>query len=122
MKPSRDITRLVEIMAALRDPDIGHLAPALVRTDVGLEGIVRPVRRADERPSALEDRIERLLVQHLLPVERRDEEPSGHRVRPPGRNRAVGVTCRCAGGPGVPAADSSTAKPAGDVARRDPIA
>ena len=40
---------------------------------------------------ALEDRLERRLLQHLLAVERRHRHRAGHGVDPPGRHRAVGV-------------------------------
>jgi len=80
-----------ERVALRRDPDISHLPSPLRRTHVGLECVVRPVRGSDERAAALENRVERLLLQHLLSVERRNHEAAGHRVRPAGRNRAVGV-------------------------------
>ena len=57
---------------ALRgDADVGHLAAPRRAAHVGLEGVVRPVGRADERADALEDRVVGRLRQHLLPVERR---------------------------------------------------
>ena len=80
-----------ERVALSGHPDVGHLAPPLRRAYVGLERVVGPVRRSDKRAAALEDGVERLLLEHLLTVEGRDDEPSRHGVRPPGRNRAIGV-------------------------------
>ena len=84
----------------------------VVRAHVGLERVVRPVDRPDEGADALEDRVVRRLLQHLLAVERRHRELAGDGVDPAGRHGAVGVRRRTS---------RSTAADATTRARASPV-
>ena len=55
---------------ALRDDaGVAHLAPLFGDADVGLDRVVRPVRRSHEDADALEQRLVGKLLEHLLAVE-----------------------------------------------------
>ena len=78
-------------VALSRNADIRHLPPPGVGPHVGLDGVVGPVGRADERAHPFEDRVVGRLLQHLLAVERRDRILARRGVDPAGRRRAVRV-------------------------------
>ena len=67
------------------------MPPARVGAHVGFEGVVGPRDGADEGAPAHENRIDRRLLQHLLPVERRHRHAHRLRVHPARRNGLIGV-------------------------------
>ena len=80
---------------ALRDDaGIAHLAALFVDADIGLHRVVRPVGRAHEHANALEQRLVRHFLQHLLAVElahlhlaRHGADPTGAACCRRARNR-----------------------------------